>query len=133
MSRKVNFLFVVLAVLLSVFLSARQTEARATAAGVRETQWDRSAVDDCFGVPPRELAACRQASQQLAELRRIRLDDCYDVGIGELAACRRESQQRAELQCIRRDDCYDLGIAGLAVCRRANHLAVWQYRPRLDE
>ena len=66
MSRKKNILFVVLAVLLSVFLSARQAEARATAASVRESHGDRSAVDDCFGVPPRELAACRRASQQLA-------------------------------------------------------------------
>ena len=80
----------------------------------------RSQFGECFDVPIRELAACRDASQ--AEPSPI--DECFDVPLSEAAACRTESQTlftshrssyRSQL-----DECSDVSYIELASCRNAS-------------
>ena len=52
----------------------------------------RSQFVDCFDVPIKELASCRELGQVPAQADGPTLDECFDVSISELASCRKESQ-----------------------------------------
>ena len=54
----------------------------------------RSQFGECFDVPIRELAACRDASQASVQADQSPVDECVDVSnLSELAGCRQESQE----------------------------------------
>ena len=51
----------------------------------------RSQFGDCFDVPIRELAACRQAGATGVSSNLPALDECFDVSLWEVASCRNAS------------------------------------------
>ena len=53
----------------------------------------RSPLDECFDVPLREVASCRNASQVPVPSYRSPLDVCSDVGLIYRAQCLSESQK----------------------------------------
>lgn len=52
----------------------------------------RSPLDECFDVPLREAASCRNASTVPIFSYRSPLDECFDVPLRELASCRTADQ-----------------------------------------
>jgi hypothetical protein len=48
----------------------------------------RSPLDECYDVPLREVASCRNASQVPIPSYRSPLDVCYDVPLSAAVACR---------------------------------------------
>jgi len=52
----------------------------------------RSPLDECYDVPLREAASCKNASQAPVSSYRSPLDECYDVPLRELASCRNADQ-----------------------------------------
>ena len=52
----------------------------------------RSQHGECFDVPIRELAACRDASPVSVQADRAPIDECFDVSLWEVANCRKANQ-----------------------------------------
>jgi hypothetical protein len=52
----------------------------------------RSQFGECYDVPIRELAACRDSSQAVIQVQHSAVDECIDVSFWEIASCRKASQ-----------------------------------------
>jgi hypothetical protein len=52
----------------------------------------RSQLGECFDVPIRELAACRNASQAAIPAEDSAVDECFDVSLWEVTSCRKANQ-----------------------------------------
>ena len=52
----------------------------------------RTQFSECYDVPIRELAACRNVGQRSAQPERPPLDECYDVSFWDVATCHDASQ-----------------------------------------
>lgn len=55
----------------------------------------RSQFGECFDVPIRELADCRNAGRAAIQAEASAVDECFDVSLSELASCREASQASA--------------------------------------
>jgi hypothetical protein len=84
----------------------------------------RSPLDECFDVPLREAASCRNASQVLIPSYRSPLDECYDVPLREANSCRNASRPPIPLYRSPLDECYDVPLREAASCRNASKAPV---------
>jgi hypothetical protein len=79
----------------------------------------RSPLDECYDVPLREAASCRNTSQPPVPSYRSPLDVCYDVPLREVASCRIASQVPVPAYRSPLDVCYDVPLSAAAACRLA--------------
>ena len=84
----------------------------------------RSPLDECFDVPLREAASCRNASQVPIPSYRSPLDECFDIPLREASSCRNASQTLVPSYRSRLDECFDVSLSELASCRKSSQALV---------
>ena len=84
----------------------------------------RSPLDECFDVPLREVASCRNTSQAPILSYRSPLDVCYDVPLREIASCRNASQVLVPSYRSPLDECSDVGLIYRAQCLRESQASI---------
>ena len=53
----------------------------------------RSQFGECFDVPIRDLAACRNANQAAIQVQNSAVDQCFDVSLWEVTSCRKVNEE----------------------------------------